>query len=311
LKSDDQLVSIIQREDRGSTQVGSAWEDLVAKYNPILLNDSLRFWHSDHTEAEQSVQNTWMKLISGGRGGGAGKGIDLYRLGTEGDGGNFSGWIRTVAQRQCIDDYRKKRRVNVGEYIANPDYDPYTEEGRQERKFIDRNASLDAPDSWNMEGDDGQPGAIEREVNKRQAEVKWLSGIVPSAEDALIDNIEEIETRYRNLIGKFLSNNEATFFLDYQEDDNPKSNADKKRFFDYKAKQWRNMIADWLGQGRQLEDIMNQRQVNVLTRRFSQRQNKSQIFKEMGLTGMAELEELLASSSGLLLRALLDETPDV
>lgn len=307
MNRDNQLVSIIQSGDAGAAEVESAWTELVAKFDAILLNHCTRFWHGNSTEAEHSAQNSWIKVFNN---------IHAYTVGTEGDEGNFYGWIVTVCKRECIDNFRKKRRIGVGEYIANPGYDPFTEEGRQQPKWIDRNISLDDAGSQNSDGADGQrdilgnTGAIEREAIRWHAEVQWLSGRIPSAEDELIEEVDATEIRYRNLIGRFLSGDESKFYQAYQTDENPKSNADKKRFFDHTLKLWRGMISGWLGQRRQLEEIMNQRQSDALTRRYSQRQNKSRIFKDMGLTCIEELESLLTSGRGLLLRAMLDETPD-
>lgn len=301
MNRDNQIVSIIQTGGSESVTLATAWAELVEKFDAVILDHCTRFWYGNITESEDSAQNSWIKIFNSLHG---------YRVGIEEDEGNFYGWIVSACKSECIDNFRKKRRLTFGDYIANPDYDAFTEEGSQQPKYIDRNVSLDDSDSRNSDGDEGQAGAVEREVNHWHAEVQWLSGQIPSAEDELIEEVDADETRYHNLIGRFLSSKETIFYLDYQRNNAPKSNADKKRYFDYGSKLWRGMISDWLGRGRQLEEIMSQRQVNVITRKYSQRQTRSRIFKDMGLSGIEELEELLASGRGLLLRAMVDETPD-
>ena len=113
----------------------------------MLLNHCTRYWYGNITEAENSSQNSWIKVFNS---------IHGYRVGTEGNEGNFYGWILTVCKNECTDNFRKKRRVNVGDYIANPDYDPFTEEGRQKPKYIDRNVPFDAPEEHGDE--EAQPG---------------------------------------------------------------------------------------------------------------------------------------------------------
>lgn len=195
--------------------------------------------------------------------------------------GHFNGWLYTVLENEFTDEIRKQT-------------------GRDQKIRI---VSIEARDPWDIDGDEEQSGYVEREINTVHRE--------RSAEDAAFAGNEETShAGFIDLARRFLSVNDAEFFIKYQEETGAKSPADKKRYFDYRSKMMGNMINQWLAHDRQLEEIMSRQQADALTRRFSLNQKLSDIFKEMGLCGKGELNALLASATVLLLQALTDGYPE-
>ena len=195
--------------------------------------------------------------------------------------GHFKGWIYTVLENQFTDEFRKKT-------------------SRDEKVPL---VSIEARDPWDMDEDGERPGKVERKVNAIHSE--------QSAEEALFVRDEEgAHAGFIDLARRFLSKNDAEFFLKYQEESGTKSRAEKKKYFDYRSKLMGNMINEWLVSGRGLEAIMDPPQANALTRRFRLNQKQYLIFKEMGLTSKSELNTLLTGATSLLLQALMDKDPD-
>jgi len=189
---------------------------------------------------------------------------------------NFAGWTYTILGNQFIDDYRKNKRVQTTFKLL-----PL---GMQD-------------DSRNLDFDQ-----VERLMNRIHAE--------PSAEQTHLDDSETSDTRFRHMAQDFLSRSKASFFLGYQEDPNPKEGKEKTRFLRVKGELISNMIKEWVSSGRSLDTIMNPRQANVLTARFSLKRRNSEIFHDMGITNKLDLDDLISGATERLIEALSDEIPD-
>ena len=99
LNTDEELLAIIQSR-RPADRVATAWDHLIEKYQPILLTYALggRFWKGNQEEAEDTAQNTWIKIFNN---------INTFKQ------GNFAGWTYTILANQFNDDYRKNKRIQT------------------------------------------------------------------------------------------------------------------------------------------------------------------------------------------------------
>jgi len=278
--SDEELVAIIQSSTIQGTKLRSgstvskeqAWGHLITKYSHKLEKRAAIKWFRGNTYAAEAASEIWGKIFEK---------IDMMKCGIQHDlkatpaearKGSFQGWLFKTFDRHCIDILRKN---NPGKFNIVP--------------------------LGNVDDTNGLFDRIHHIVDEIYT--------ADSAEHEFINQNDQSDDNYQQLIRRHLSRLKTEFFLDYQNGLKKKNSQNKTKFFRIKNELVLNIHNAWTKHDRPLEQILTKVEAYALHARFVLGIREADICRELDIE-KSDLHTLLANAIRALIEALRNEGSD-